>query len=80
MNAIWIFEDGHLAAHNDVGDLLRRWSADESMGRGLALLLNQASGLSRLLLWPLLDAQEIGKTISASSPCRDATLPPIRTT
>lgn len=58
MTANWIFEDGHLAARNDVGRLLRRWSADEAMGRGLALLLNQASGLSRLLLWPLLDAQE----------------------
>ncbi|WP_206613262.1 hypothetical protein, partial [Simplicispira metamorpha] len=45
MNAIWTFADGHLAAHNDVGDLLQRRSANEAMGRGLALRLNQASGL-----------------------------------
>jgi hypothetical protein len=45
MNAIWTFADGHLAAHNDVGDLLQRRSADEAMGRGLALRLNQAIGL-----------------------------------
>lgn len=48
----------HLVARNESGHLLRKWSSDEAMGQGLALLLNQASGLSRLLLWPLLDAQE----------------------
>ena len=36
MNANWIFEDGYLAASNDGGRLLRRWTADEAMGQGLA--------------------------------------------
>lgn len=55
MNAIWIYDDGHLVARNKDGDLLRKWLADEVMGRGLAVLLNQAADLSRLLLWPHLE-------------------------
>ena len=81
MNAIWIFEGGHLVARNESGQLLRRWSADEAMGQGLALMLSHNNVLSCLLLWPLCtsDLKE-SETISASSPCRDSTLPPIRTT
>lgn len=55
MNAIWTYDDGHLVACNEDGDLVRKWSADEVMGRGLAVLLNQAGELSRLLLWPHLE-------------------------
>ncbi|MCW3202180.1 hypothetical protein NWE50_19635 [Morganella morganii] len=58
MTAIWMFESGRLEAHNEAGELLRWWLADETMGRPLAALLNQAHSLSRLLLWPLLDAKE----------------------
>jgi len=52
MNAIWTYDDGHLVARNEDCDLVRKWSADEGMGRALAMLLNQAGNLSRLLLWP----------------------------
>lgn len=55
MNAIWTYDDWHLVACNEDGDLVRKWLADEVMGRGLAVLLNQAGELSRLLLWPHLE-------------------------
>ena len=55
MNAIWTYDDGHLVARNEDGDLVRKWSADEGMGGALAMLLNQAGDLSRLLLWPHLE-------------------------
>lgn len=55
MNAIWTYDDGHLVARNDDGDLMRKWSADEGMGRGLVVLLNHGRDLSRLFLWPLLE-------------------------
>ena len=58
MTAIWMFEGGRLEARNEGGELLRWWLADEAMGRPLAGLLNQAHSLSRLLLWPLLNARE----------------------
>jgi hypothetical protein len=58
MTAIWMFEGGRLEARDEAGELLRWWLADEAMGRALAGLLNQAHSLSRLLLWPLLDARE----------------------
>ncbi|MGY8573898.1 hypothetical protein [Paracidovorax citrulli] len=58
MTAIWMFESGRLEARNEAGELLRWWLADEAMGRPLAALLNQAHSLSRLFLWPLLDAKE----------------------
>lgn len=57
MNAIWTYEDGHLAARNENGDLIRR-SVDKDMGSGLAWLLSQAGDLSRLLLWPHLEEQQ----------------------
>lgn len=58
MTAIWTFESGRLEARNEAGEVLRWWLADEAMGRPLAGLLNQAHSLSRLLLWPLLNARE----------------------
>ena len=58
MTAIWMFEGGRLEARNEAGELLRWWLADEAMGRPLAGLLNRAHSLSRLLLWPLLNARE----------------------
>lgn len=58
MTAIWTFEGGRLEAHDEAGELLRWWLTDEAMGRPLAGLLNQTNSLSRLLLWPLLDARE----------------------
>lgn len=58
MNAIWTYEDGHLAARNEDGDLIRMWSVDKDVGSGLALLLSQAGDLSRLLLWPHLEEQQ----------------------
>jgi hypothetical protein len=58
MTAIWMFEGGRLEARNEAGELLRWWLADEAMGWPLAGLLNRAHSLSRLLLWPLLDAGE----------------------
>jgi hypothetical protein len=53
MHATWIYIDGHLVANQPNGALWARWLADESLGRPLADLLNQAPGLSRLLLPPL---------------------------
>ena len=55
MNVIWAYSDGYLMARNEDYDLMRmrRWSVDGDMGRGLAVLLNQDSDLSHLLLWPL---------------------------
>lgn len=46
MNAIWAYDDGHLVARNEDGDLLRKWLAEEVIGWGLAVLLNQAGSLS----------------------------------
>lgn len=58
MTAIWVFDGGRLEARDEAGELLRCWLADEAMGGPLAAFLNQAHSLSRLLLWPLLDARE----------------------
>ncbi len=58
MTATWKFEGGRLEARNEAGELLRWWFVDEAMSEPLAALLNQAHSLSRLLLWPLLDAKE----------------------
>jgi len=58
MAAYWTFESGRLVARNEAGATLRWWLADDAMGQALAMLLNQANDLSRLFLWPLLDAQE----------------------
>ncbi|MCY1463997.1 hypothetical protein D9M71_819690 [compost metagenome] len=58
MNAIWTYDDGHLVARSKDGNLLRKWLADEVMGRGLAVLLNQTGDLSRLLLWPHLEESQ----------------------
>lgn len=58
MTAIWMFEGGRLEAHDEAGELLRWWLADEAMGEPLAALLNQVQSLSRLLLWPLLNARK----------------------
>ncbi|RZS80776.1 hypothetical protein [Pigmentiphaga kullae] len=58
MTAIWMFEGGRLEARDETGELLRWWLADEAMGRPLAALLNDTHSLSRLFLWPLLDAKE----------------------
>lgn len=58
MTAIWTFEDGRLEAHNEAGELLRWWVADEAIGKLLTALLNQRHSLSCLLLWPLLNSKE----------------------
>jgi putative toxin-antitoxin system antitoxin component (TIGR02293 family) len=47
--------DRRLVACNEDGDLVRRWSTDEVIGRGLVVLLNQYGELSRVLLWLYLD-------------------------
>lgn len=53
MHATWIYTNGHLVANRQDGTLWARWLADEGLGRPLADLLNQAPGLSRLLLPPI---------------------------
>ena len=50
----WAFEDGRLLARNDAGAVVASWLADCQLGQGLALLLNQAPAISRLLLSPWL--------------------------
>lgn len=58
MNAIWTYDDGYLAARNKDGDLIHKLSVDKDMGSGLALPMNQAGDLSRLLLRPHLDKRQ----------------------
>lgn len=55
MQIIWIFEDGHLKARNQTGELMRWWSAEAAIGLFLADLLNRDINLTRLILWPLLE-------------------------
>lgn len=56
MAAHWTYEGGRLIAWNETGAELRTWTTEtDAMGQGMALLLNQACDLSRLLLWPLLE-------------------------
>lgn len=50
MTICWRYLDGWLVATNEEGAVLRTWKADSSLGPALALLLNEAPGLSRLLV------------------------------
>lgn len=67
MNERWTFEGDHLVARNLSGAVLCAWLADEAQGGPLAQLLNQAPGLSRLLLPPWIGAQGARAMVEASS-------------
>ena len=51
---VWAFEDGRLLARNGAGVVVASWLAAGQLGQGLAVLLNQAPAISRLLLSPWL--------------------------
>lgn len=50
MTIRWRYLDGWLVANHEEGSGLRIWEADSSLGPALALLLNEAPELSRLLV------------------------------
>jgi hypothetical protein len=50
MMVIWTFENGRLTASDDAGKVLREWAAEDALGRGLAVLFNQAQSLSQMLV------------------------------